>query len=432
MKLLPHQAEPVRWLAERPRAGFFDDQGLGKTISALTAADMIAERVLVVSPTIVVHNWKEEARDWMPGRTVSVLDNHRARIAAGASCVSMTHGMLLRKSIMDEVRAYAPDLVILDESHHLRGATSKKASVFFDELVPCVPTAWCLTGTPMPGWPCDLWRTVHGLWPDEFPEDWHDFRNRYCRLAPSDYNDGWRPVGVMNAAELRARLAGKFLRRRKSEVLDLPPLTHEMVTLSAKLPHEMLDLDGVLDEEHIEALLEADSPEAAFAVLLRGTDLASYRRRCGEAKAPLVAELIAGELEFDCAAKRVLMCHHKAVADVLHERLARFNPIKITGATAPRARTEMVRMFQNNPSVQVAVCQIVAGGTGITLTASDDIVFVEASFVPGENAQARDRIYRIGQERPCRVRFVALDGTVDKIIMRVLRRKTAAIQEVLQ
>lgn len=67
----------------------------------------------------------------------------------------------------------------------------------------------------------------------------------------------------------------------------------------------------------------------------------------------------------------------------------------------------------------------------MTLTASDDIIFAEASFVPGDNAQARDRVYRIGQTKPCRVRFASLEGTVDKIIMRVLRRKTAAIQEVL-
>ena len=64
-------------------------------------------------------------------------------------------------------------------------------------------------------------------------------------------------------------------------------------------------------------------------------------------------------------------------------------------------------------------------------TAASELGFVERSGVPGENAQAADRIRRIGQESPCRVRFVALDGTLDEALMRVLQRKTAMIREVI-
>jgi SNF2 family DNA or RNA helicase len=414
----------------RHRAGFFDDQGLGKTISALVAGDMIARAIVVVCPTVVLYNWAREAEVWT-NRKVAVLAAGRDKYAPDTDLIVTTHGMLLSANIMAQLEAFAPDLLIGDEVHMLRGRAGKKADAFFGELVPPAQYVWALTGTPMPSWPTDMWRMLSGLWPDEFPEDFDSFRERYCILVPSNYGDGVRIVGTRNLTDLRARMAGKMLRRLKSEELDLPPLRHEEITLHARLPHEMLNLDGVLTTEAVEQLAAATSIEQAFRVLLDDTDLASYRRRCGEMKAPLVAELVDMELRDDPKAKRVIFCHHKAVAHVLRDRLKRFGVVCITGDTPAKQRTRAVELFQTTDSVRVAVCQIVAGGAGVTLTASDDVIFAECSFVPGDNAQARDRIYRIGQTKPCRVRFASLHGTVDEIIMRALRRKTAAIQGVL-
>jgi len=430
MPLYPHQREAIKWLLQHPRGGLFDDQGLGKTISALVAADIVGERILIVCPSVVAYNWAAECLEWT-GRNAAVLSHGRATVPPGACVVVTTHGLLLREHIKAEIECFAPDVVIGDEVHMLRGRDSKKAAAFWGELVPPAAYVWALTGTPQPAWPIDLWMMLSHMWPQQFPESWAEFRDKYCLLAPSDYSDGWRPIGGRNLAELRQRVDGKFLRRLKSQVLDLPPLRHERVTLQADLPQEMLDLDGVLSEEAVEAVMNATSPEAAFAALLQDTDLASYRRRCGEAKAPLVAELLDLELREDRACKRVVFCHHKSVASTLAHKLAHYRPVLITGEVPAKQRTDRVALFQANPSVRVAVCQIVAGGTGITLTAADDLVFAEVSFLPGENAQARDRVYRIGQTKPCRVRFVELFGTADAILTRVLRRKTAAIRGLL-
>ena len=68
---------------------------------------------------------------------------------------------------------------------------------------------------------------------------------------------------------------------------------------------------------------------------------------------------------------------------------------------------------------------------GITMTAAEEVVFVEQSWVPADNAQAADRVHRIGQTKPVRARFLALAGTVDQLVAEALARKTAAINEVL-
>jgi len=82
--------------------------------------------------------------------------------------------------------------------------------------------------------------------------------------------------------------------------------------------------------------------------------------------------------------------------------------------------------------VRVALCNIVAGGVGITLTASSDVDFVEQSFVPGEMAQAACRAHRIGQTRPVAVRVLTLANSVDASCGEILARKASMIQEVLK
>ena len=313
MKLYPHQKPAVSWLVSRDRAGFFDDQGLGKTCTSLVAAGLKSERVLAITPTAVVHNWAKEARKWNDWRT-SVLDNGRAGICAGSQFVSMTHGMLLNKRMVQLALDYDPEVVILDEAHQLRGETAKKAGVFYSRFAK-QPVVWCLTGTPQPGWPTDLWRMLSGLWPSEFSESFNDFRARYCQLAPSDFGDGWRPVGTRRLGELRQRVKGKFLRRLKKDVLDLPPLRHEHVVIKAKMPQEMMALDA----EERKLLKDMADPEKAFRRLLGDANLASFCRRIGEVKAPIVADIIEAELEHRRDIKRVLFCHHTSVARNLQQ-----------------------------------------------------------------------------------------------------------------
>jgi SNF2 family DNA or RNA helicase len=104
----------------------------------------------------------------------------------------------------------------------------------------------------------------------------------------------------------------------------------------------------------------------------------------------------------------------------------------LAGDMTGKARADAVFDFQQDGGPRVIVCNIVAGGTGVTLTAASEAVFVELSWVPGENAQAADRIHRIGQGRKTRVRFLALAGTCDEAITATLRTKTKMISEVLQ
>lgn len=101
--------------------------------------------------------------------------------------------------------------------------------------------------------------------------------------------------------------------------------------------------------------------------------------------------------------------------------------VVLTGDTPANERQSVVDRFQDDPRVRVFIGQIQAAGTGITLTAASDVVFVESSWVPAENEQAAMRVHRIGQRNACLVRFATLAGSIDERIQRAVMRKTQDI-----
>ena len=447
MQLYPHQRAAVEWLSRTDRAILADDMGLGKTASALVA---LVPPALVVVPAVVVWNWLREIEAWRPRLRVQHLRSGKDVPDRSADIIVMSHGLLVRQPKLWAALHALPlfETLVVDECHLMRNARAQRSrAVFGHGLVSPAPLAararrvWGLSGTPMPNTPVDLWMQMRGLRPDLVPENWRDWRRRYCKLAPDRYDpSGFKPVGVINAPELRARLAPMILRRRKGEVLDLPAMRTEVVALRpVKWPPEFEAImakveakvaQGRKPADVLTALELAGSPAAAFAALLDAAEFSTFARVCGTAKVEPVIDLLTMELE-GTAHKQVVVARHLDVVAGIAAGLDAFGCVTITGDVAAKERAARVERFQADATCRVIVVQITAGGVGITLTASSEILFAEMSFVPAENAQARDRIHRIGQTSACRVRLVTLAGTVDEIVGLVLQRKLAMISAVV-
>lgn len=440
MKLYGYQRTGAEWLARTPRALLADDPGLGKTATAITAATIAqAHRLLVVCPTCVLWNWKREVDKWAPFRRVQVVDKGSVELDEAADTVVVTHGLLLNASVRRQLLRERWDAVVLDESHFFRTPAAKRAQHFYGVgprgasglggVVDRAERVWCLSATPMPNNASELWTMAAGL--GKTASSFVGFRERYCRLGYSPYGDRVKVVGNRNVDELREALKPWVMRRRKADVLrELPAMRFEVVPLRAStMPTDIALLEGELDAELVARLQDVDDVEAAFEELGNSKSFAAYRRLCGLAKAEAVADLL--ELELESGTRQVVvMAHHTDVVDALEARLNRFGVSRVTGATPASARRREVDRFQDGRT-RVFVGNIVAAGTGITLTAAHELVFAEMSYVPGENVQAADRIHRIGQAESCRVRFVSLDGTLDESLVGVLARKTQMIREVL-
>jgi SWI/SNF-related matrix-associated actin-dependent regulator 1 of chromatin subfamily A len=462
-EFLAHQPPAIEWLTEHTRNGYFDDQGLGKTICAITAAVQLGvKRVLIVAPSVVAHNWARELRIWAPGMHHQVVTSGSAKLSSPV--IITTHGLLLADKLYAQLIAREWDLLIIDESQFFRNPKAKRTKRLYGDLFrkdkPSLTRAsarvWALTGTPMVNNPSELWTMLAGIAPSRvaktpggLPMNWHQWRARFCVLAPSPYGDGVKVVGSKNTVELKARLKGFALRRMKKDVLTLPPVRYGTVTLtSGALPKALRDYeaglrrppqtfrDATLDETmgHGRVVMENLSNELKEELSggpRNGISFSTWRRLCGEAKVEPTVELL--KMELDGGTDKIVVgAHHTSVIDGIAAGLVDYKPIVISGATPPAKRTELVRRFQADPTIRVAVVNILAGGVGITLTAASECVLVEQSFAPGDNAQFIDRIVRIGQTRPVQVRTLALADSVDEIVTEILSRKTQMIQEVMK
>ena len=87
------------------------------------------------------------------------------------------------------------------------------------------------------------------------------------------------------------------------------------------------------------------------------------------------------------------------------------------GKLNEKKKNEAVEKFQNDDNVKVFIGNIQSASVGLTLTISNVVVFNNFSFVPSDNQQAEDRIYRIGQTKPCTVYYQSFNGTYfDKML----------------
>lgn len=424
---LPFQTIGSEWLSERTRAMLADEPGLGKTVQCIRAADLVfAVNVLVVCPASVVSNWHAEIAKW--------------RIGDWKPFVVSYEGMSGQHR--DFIFGQRWSVAIFDEGHYLKSPLSKRTKTAYGDtlgvlreftgIVDLAEYVWTVTGTPQMNYPNELYTHFKALEPDRIRSkrsgkiySYEQFQAYFCELRPAF--QGMKIVGSRNEQELAERLDGFMLRRLKRDVLpDLPDVRFSEFHVAADVDDADLGIDPV-EAAALRAALEKDGVAGLRKL---APHFASLRRVTGLAKVKPVAAYLRTFLE-TTNRKIVVFAQHTDVIAALCRQAGLSQFQRITGATMPKARADAVDKFQNDPFTRIFYGQIQAAGTGITLTAAHDLLFVETSWVPAENAQAAMRIHRIGQKSLCDVRYAVLPGSIDMLIARAVMRKSESIAKVL-
>lgn len=382
MKLLPLQGHAAAWLRPRHRAILGLPQGMGKTVVALEAARGYG-RMVVICPASMKGAWAAEHAAWEVDTPLEVYSYDEMRLGK----VPPRDGI---------------DVLIADEAHRLKSPAAARTKVFA-KLRKLAARVWFLTGTPMPNRPIELWPVLKMC--DALPEQYsryHDFGLRYAS-AHKDQWDRWVYKGKSNLDELSRHLAPIMYRLSKDE-LNLPEKSWALISL---------DGDRLVEAGELE-LSELPIDRKVLDI----TKASEIRKLCALAKLPAAVRYIRDALEDD-EGKIIVFAHHAEVVATLTRELARYNPAVISGLTAPKRRAPMVQKFQTDPSCRVFIGNIAAAGEGITLTASNRVIFAEPSWSWAELDQASDRAHRIGQKLPVFVEVLALRGSLDE---RMLRR----------
>jgi hypothetical protein len=418
--LFPYQRTGVQWLAPRASALLADDMGLGKTLQALLAAPEGAP-LLVVCPAVAKPVWVREAAKWRPDlRPVALSGRGSFRWPEAGEMIVVNYDILPA-----ELPAAAPAgcVIVADEAHALKSAKAQR-TLRFRALAESARAAggrsWLLTATPILNNPPELYSLLKAAGAEQALGGWGGLVRAFG--GQQDSWGGWSWTARPDAAAI-ARLQSVMLRRNKQEVLaDLPAKRVEVLEVAidrataracdlvVRAAAKRGGIDAVL------ATVQASADGAGFS------EMAAARAALAVAKAAAVQPLL-DSIEEEQAGPVVVFSAHRAAVDVLG---ARAGWATITGDTAAEERGRIEERFQRGELRGIAGT-IKAMGVAITLTRATRAIFIDEEWTPALNAQAQDRIYRIGQTRGTLVTRLVADHAVDARILDLLDAKQALI-----
>lgn len=449
-KLYAYQVEGVKWLCSRQTALLADDMGMGKTVTALVAAD---SRILILCPSAAKGSWADEIAMARPGMaihqaegwdgfcwpneneavimTYDILpptqeekDKMQELLASGNAKVLASITEEMQHRVLDfPVAGQAPEgvTVIADEAHAVKGGASTTARVARFRKVAYSAKAhggriFLLTATPLLNRPLELWNVfASGAMAYEAFGKFEEFAYN-AGGSRGQYGWEWSPA-EMNKGLIAEQMMKTTLRRMKKDyLLDLPSETHTWMNVKVRDLLDSGEVQELLNAEQLETLADTGLPDfektsAARAILAK-------------AKIPAMIDVVESFEEQE--EPLVVFSAHRSPIDVLATRKGWG---VITGDTSAMERTRLIAAFQCGQLKGLGLT-IQAGGVAITLTKACNALFVDSSWTPALDEQAEARIMRLGQKRACQYIHLQADSVLDRMIRSLHHKKSEFIQAV--
>lgn len=452
--------------------------GAGKTISAINTVrlrmelgDPQALPVLVVCPNSVKRAWAREFAKWLPSLSVRVISGtagaRRKQLEEPAEVTIINwESLRLHSSLATygpHARTEAEKLpkefnqkwghVIADEAHRGKDPRSKQTRALWgssEDAAYRIP----MTGTPIANHVGDMWPILRFTAPEEWPS-----KTAYInRWVENEFNiwGGMEVHGLVpQFKDEYYSLVDPRMRRLPKEIIlpNLPPKLYiqrftEMNPKQTKAYNQMLThMLAELDGEDIMTvtnpltktmrLMQFASAYAEFDLASNTTTLMDPSNKVDELM--LILEELEGE-------KVVVFAQSKQLINLAAARLDKYilqagrtdlpplNYRRITGDESEIVRQANMDDFQTSRSVNVILATTAAGGTGITLTASNVMVRMQRDWSSVNNSQAEDRIHRIGSEIHKEVRIIDLitPDTIEETQLDILAGKYGNLQEIVR
>ncbi len=438
LPLLPYQRAGVEYAAAARRCFIADDMGLGKTLQAIaTLEETMTYPSVIVCPPNLVLNWAKEYAKWLPDRKVATVTNRKDFPEAGYEVLVVGYSNIQhwQKQLLNH-NAY-----VFDESHYIKSPTAQrtKSAIKIAKSAPRDGIVLCLTGTPITNRPAEYGPQLDALGKlDDFGGLWGFYR-RYCGAFRDRFGQ-WNISGHSHMDELNEKLRGNcYIRRTKDQVLpDLPPVRHNPVYVSgtdAAMREYKKAEDDIVEYLAAQARRIAEelgkNPKSAEVVARIKAEynqalveMSVLRRLAAKAKMPAVIELV--EQHIESGQKVVIAAHHREIVDELSER---FGGLKIQGGMDIEDVEDAKSRFQGEDvgTAPVIVLSIQAAKTGHTLTASQDVLFVELPWTPADLDQTYSRCHRLGQKGSVTVTYLLCEGTIDEHIYNLIENKRAIV-----
>lgn len=406
--LKQYQMDGVMWLSQlrkNHRGGLLaDDMGLGKTLQTLAYLATITvedKRFLVICPASLTANWKNEIMRFTPQllKKIEIQSYESIRI----------HVLEYRKKEFDTIIVDEGQMVKNDNTYRHKAIESLNRHYLI-----------ILSGTPIENSIDEIWAQFKLIQPET-----ELIYNKINSLI--DTNDRKRVVELS-----KVFLSPFILRRTKDEVLNLPNMTVRNIYI--ELSKEEREIYLKVRKTFLLAMSNGTSGRLT-SIALEG--LLRLRQCCVNSSLlppSLSGKVIIDSTKFNFAIKLIddfVSQNHKVLLFsqftsalemlVKHPKLKKLNPLIFTGET--RNRQALVNIFQNNPSANIMMISIKAGGTGLNLTAADRVILLDDWWNPAVESQAFARTHRIGQKNNVEVYRLICKDTVEEKILELHKNK---------
>lgn len=416
-----------------------DEPGLGKTgQSIITVLAGNAFPVLVVCPSVLKENWRREFELWTNKKAI-VLEDKIKETWPQYLRVGWAHAVIVNyeslkkyfvqsidvpegKSLRLEYITFKPTIelfkgVIFDESHKVKDGFAQQ-SKFAMGIAKGKDYIIELTGTPVKNKPKDLVSQLHIINRLNDLGGYKNFIRRYC--------DGGS--GASNLSELNYMLYKHcFFRREKKEVLnELPDKQRNVIICDISNSQEYQKANS----EFINYLKDKGFEDKEIRKKLRAeimVKMGILKNISARGKMLQVEEHIREIVE--AGEKIVVFAHQVEVIDNILKMFP--DAVTVRGGQKSTDRQNAVDSFQSDPKVQIIICSINAAGTGLTLTASSRMAFVELPWTPADVEQCESRCHRIGQKNSVQITYFLGKNTIDQHIYKIIEEKREISNSIL-
>jgi len=425
-KPFDHQKTTASFMTMNKKSFCFNEQGTGKTASAIWAADYLmtqgkVNRVLVICPLSIMDSaWRNDLFSFAMHRSVDVAhgskDKRKKIINSGADFVIINYDGV--EVVKDEIANGGFDLFIVDEATHYKNAQTKRWKTL-NKLIGDNDWLWMMTGTPAAQSPVDAYglaKLVNPLSVPRFFGSWRDM----VMWKVTQFT--WKPKDTAKDTVFQALQPA--IRFTKDECLDLPDMVYTKrfveMTKQQQQYYEMLRKRMVMQV----AGEDVTAANAAINLnkLLQISAGAVYTDDGDTVQFDIKNRYQALKEVIDESSQKVLVfVPFRHAIDLLTEKLARDGVTSeiIRGDVSASKRTDIFARFQHDPDPKVLVIQPQAAAHGVTLTAANTVVWWGPTSSLETYAQANARVHRSGQKHKCTV--IQLAGSAaEKRIYRML------------
>lgn len=466
MKLLSYQRSGVAFLVKARRALLADPPGTGKTAQLIRTLQVLREMgenpfpALVVCPnSLKLSTWARELSTWAPEVTVQVVDGNatqrRKQLTSGADCYILNwegvrlHSRLAgygttplteKEKLPKELNDLGLRTVILDEGHKGKDPHAAQTRAVW-ALCEQAEFVFYATGTPVAQNIGDLWALARGIEPTWFPAK-TKYLDRYADTSLNPFG-GLEVHGIKDETRDEFfRILDPLMRRipKEAALPHLPPvlpvqIRHTVMSAKQKKAYDEMERDMIAQ---LDDLVVAPNP---LSQLIRLNQFAAAHAEATEDGMRLaspsckVDDLVDLLEELGPDEPLVVAAVSRQLIELAAERLKKLKVSfgLITGAQSQYERDQAVQRFQAG-QIRVVMLTLGAGAEGITLTRSRTMLFMQTSYSEVQNAQARDRIHRIGSERHDAIRIIEqiTPGTVEERRQEMLSTKQMRMEEVVR